>query len=393
MHSQITNMGAIIPLSFSILLLLAVSNPSLASKDCGFPAIFNLGDSNSDTGGLSASFTPAPWPHGISYFHMPAGRFSDGRLIIDFIANSLGLPFIHAYLNSIRANFSHGANFATAASTIRRQNTTIFQSGWSPFSLDVQSGQFIQFKNRSQWDYNREGVFRELLPNRDFFSRALYTFDIGQNDITADDYLNMTAAQVSAALTDILDKFTAVVKDVYKQGGRSFWIHNTGPLGCLAYVLDARNFTKDQLDQVGCAIPLNELAQNFNKRLNQTVVQLRKDLPLAAFTYADVYSAKYNLFKQPEKYGFEHPLMVCCGTGGKYNFNRNARCGEFIVVNGTETIVGACKDPSARINWDGVHYTEAANEWVFKQIADGAFSDPPIPLRMACHKEINPSST
>ena len=73
----------------------------------------------------------------------------------NFAANSLGLPFIHPYLDSIRANFSHGANFATAASTIRRQNTTFFQSGWSPFSLDVQSGQFIQFKNRSQWDYNR----------------------------------------------------------------------------------------------------------------------------------------------------------------------------------------------------------------------------------------------
>ena len=88
---------------------------------------------------------------------------------------------------------------------------------------------------------------------------------------------------------------------MYEQGGRSFWIHNTGPLGCLAYVLYP--FTKDQLDQVGCAIPLNELAQDYNERLNQTVVQLRKDLPLAAFTYVDVYSAKYNLFKQPEKYG------------------------------------------------------------------------------------------
>lgn len=96
------------------------------------------------------------------------------------------------------------------------------------------------------------------------------------------------------------------VQDVYEQGGRSFWIHNTGPLGCLAYILDPANLTEDQLDQVGCAIPWNELAQNYNKRLNQTVVQLRKDLPLASFTYVDVYSAKYNLFKEPEKYGKSH---------------------------------------------------------------------------------------
>ncbi|XXG57039.1 hypothetical protein AAC387_Pa03g4296 [Persea americana] len=379
MDSQNTHMGVVIPLSLSFLILLTVSSPSLASKDCDFPAIFNLGDSNSDTGGLSAAFTPVLWPNGITYFHMPAGRYSDGRLIIDFIANSLGLPFIHPYLDSIRANFSHGANFATAGSTIRRPQS---QSGYSPISLDIQSWQFNQLKNRSQSAYNQEGVFKELLPKEDYFSRALYTFDIGQNDLTAGGYLNLTATQISANLTDILNKFTAVVKDVYEQGGRSFWIHNTGPLGCLAYVLYP--FTKDQLDQVGCAIPLNELAQDYNKRLNQTVVQLRKDLPLAAFTYVDVYSAKYNLFREPEKYaGFDDPLMVCCGTGGQYNYN-GFRCGHSFVVNGTEITVGACKDPSARINWDGVHYTEAANEWIFKQIVDGAFSDPPIPLGKTC---------
>lgn len=77
--------------------------------------------------------------------------------------------------------------------------------------------------------------------------------------------------------------------------------------------------------------------------------------------------------------------MACCGTGGKYNYN-GILCGNSFVVNGTETTVGACKDPSARINWDGVHYTEAANEWIFKQIVDGAFSDPPIPLGKACQK-------
>ena len=29
------------------------------------------------------------------------------------------------------------------------------------------------------------GVFEKLLPKEDYFSQALYTFDIGQNDITA----------------------------------------------------------------------------------------------------------------------------------------------------------------------------------------------------------------
>lgn len=83
--------------------------------------------------------------------------------------------------------------------------------------------------------------------------------------------------------------------------------------------------------------------------------------------------------------GFELPLVACCGHGGKYNYNANNGCGSTITVNGTEVVIGkSCKDPSKRIVWDGVHYTEAANRWVFDQIAEGKFSVPPTPLRMAC---------
>ena len=69
-----------------MLLLCAVTlNPAFALKNCTFPAIFNFGDSNSDTGGLSASFRSLKPPYGETYFHKPAGRESDGRLIIDFM--------------------------------------------------------------------------------------------------------------------------------------------------------------------------------------------------------------------------------------------------------------------------------------------------------------------
>lgn len=52
---------------------------------CNYPAIYNFGDSNSDTGGIAAAFYPMAAPCGETYFHRPAGRGSDGRLIIDFI--------------------------------------------------------------------------------------------------------------------------------------------------------------------------------------------------------------------------------------------------------------------------------------------------------------------
>lgn len=86
--------------------------------------------------------------------------------------------------------------------------------------------------------------------------------------------------------------------------------------------------------------------------------------------------------------GFKEPLVACCGHGGKYNYNDKVGCGGYIYVNGTAVLIGkSCEDPSVKINWDGVHYTEAANKWVFDRIVDGSFSDPPIPVKMACNRE------
>ena len=73
-------------------------------------------------------------------------------------AESLGIPYLSAYLNSIGSNFTQGANFATAGSSIRRQNTSLFLSGFSPISLDVQSWEFEQFINRSEYVYNNKGT-------------------------------------------------------------------------------------------------------------------------------------------------------------------------------------------------------------------------------------------
>lgn len=55
---------------------------------CRFPAMYNFGDSNSDTGGMSAAFYQMAWPFGETFFHEAIGRSSDGRLIVDFIGIS-----------------------------------------------------------------------------------------------------------------------------------------------------------------------------------------------------------------------------------------------------------------------------------------------------------------
>ncbi|XP_024990979.1 GDSL esterase/lipase At3g26430-like [Cynara cardunculus var. scolymus] len=372
-------------LLISVTLLLPISIFSL--PECNFPAIFNFGDSNSDTGGLSAMFGQAPPPNGETFFHSPAGRYCDGRLLIDFIAEGSGLPYLSPFLDSMGTNFSHGANYATAGSTIRRQNTSIFQSGYSPIALDIQYAEFSDFFKRSQIIRQKEDVFKNLFPEKSKFSSALYTFDIGQNDLTAGYKLNMTTEQVEAFVPDVISQFTTTIKNVYDRGGRTFWIHNTGPVGCLPYILDTHLITAAQVDEIGCATPFNEVSQYFNNKLKEAVIELRKELHLAAITYVDIYSVKYSLIGKAKKLGFDDPFLVCCGHGGKYNFNNAKRCGSTEMVDGKEILIAdSCEDPSSRILWDGIHFSEAANRWIYGQIANGAFSDPPVPLRMACHK-------
>ncbi|KAM3762618.1 hypothetical protein ACB098_01G361000 [Castanea mollissima] len=362
------NFATSVPLFCCMLLFFASTvNPVFGLKKCNFPAIFNFGDSNSDTGGLSATSlkTPTP-PYGETYFHKPAGRFSDGRLMIDFMANSLGLPYLSAYLDSLGTNFTHGANFATYASTIRLPTSIIPAGTFSPIYLDVEYSEFVQFKFRSQELRQKGGIYAYLLPKGYYFPKALYTFDIGQNDLAEGIFGNMTIEEVNASIPDIVNKLSINVKNIYNLGARSFWIHNTGPIGCLPFIF--ANFLSAQRDSYGCAKPYNDVAQYFIHKLKEAIVQLRKDLPLAAITYVDIYSVKYSLYSKPKEYGFELPLIACCGYGGIYNYSSSIGCGATITVNGSQIFVGSCERPSVRVNWDGIHYTEAANKFVFDKI-------------------------
>lgn len=87
-------MNPILSSLFALSLLSSLSSSTHAAHQCHFPAIFNFGDSNSDTGGLSAAFGQAGPPHGSSFFGSPAGRYCDGRLVIDFIGKLITLFFV-----------------------------------------------------------------------------------------------------------------------------------------------------------------------------------------------------------------------------------------------------------------------------------------------------------
>ncbi|KAL3520849.1 hypothetical protein ACH5RR_018998 [Cinchona calisaya] len=367
---------------FTLLFLICI--PFSTSIDFNYPAVFNFGDSNSDTGGLVAGIgdTLLP-PNGQSYFKKPSGRFCDGRLIIDFLMDAMDLPYLNPYLDSIHApSFKKGCDFAVAGSTILPPTAYAV----SPFSFGVQVAQFIRFKNRVLDLQPKRRKSDKYIPARDVFQKGLYTFDIGQNDL-AGAFYSKTYDQVIASIPTILAEFEAGIKTLYDEGARNFWIHNTGPLGCLAQNIAKFGTDPSKLDELACVITHIEASKLFNLQLYALSKKLQGQYLDVNVTYVDIFSIKSNLIADYSKYGFEQPIMACCGNGGPpLNYDSRITCGQTKVLNGTSVTVKACNDSTEYVNWDGIHYTESANYFVASQILTGKYSDPPFADQMPFQK-------
>ncbi|KAF8733538.1 hypothetical protein HU200_014839 [Digitaria exilis] len=116
-----------------VLVLLSPWAMASAADGRRYESIFCFGDSFTDTGNNPAVFA---WysvvdpvtrpPYGSSFFGHPTGRNCDGRLIVDFIAEGLGLPYVPPYLGppfgsppaaAAAQGFRQGASLAVGAAT------------------------------------------------------------------------------------------------------------------------------------------------------------------------------------------------------------------------------------------------------------------------------------
>ncbi|KAL2335857.1 hypothetical protein Fmac_010303 [Flemingia macrophylla] len=117
-----------------------------------YESIFNFGDSLSDTGNAATNHPamPSNSPYGSTYFKHPSGRMSNGRLIIDFIAEAYGLPMLPAYLNITDGqDIKKGVNFAYAGSTALDQNLLkqkLINVDAAAYSLSTQLDWFKKLK-------------------------------------------------------------------------------------------------------------------------------------------------------------------------------------------------------------------------------------------------------
>ncbi|KAL0312741.1 UNVERIFIED_CONTAM: GDSL esterase/lipase LIP-4 [Sesamum radiatum] len=313
------------------------------------PVIFNFGDSNSDTGGFVAGLgLDFAYPYGRSFFQRPTGRASDGRLVIDFLCEYLNTHYLSPYLDSLEPDFTNGANFAIVGAASLPKSIHSFNLGKTNFL------------------------------EKDDFKNALYTLDIGQNDLSGS-FWYLPYAQVIERIPSFISEIKDAMWGIYRVGGRNFWVHNTGPLGCLPRELAIRSNRNDSdYDEYGCMKSLNEGAKAFNAKLEALCEELRSQMGNATIVYVDVYSIKYDLIANSSHYGFKNPLMACCGYGGApYNYNDNRTC-----LDSEHTV---CEEGTQHISWDGVHYSEAANAILASKILSTHYSSPPLQFDFFCN--------
>jgi hypothetical protein len=91
------------------------------------------------------------------------------------------------------------------------------------------------------------------------------------------------------------------MQTLYDHGGRNFWIHNTGPSGCLPQKLSL--VQKKDLDPHGCLSSYNSAAELFNEGLRHLCVEMRSELRDANIVYVDIFAIKYDLIANSAQYG------------------------------------------------------------------------------------------
>ncbi|GKV09711.1 hypothetical protein SLEP1_g21168 [Rubroshorea leprosula] len=307
-------------------------------------AFFIFGDSFMDAGNNNYINTTTLdqanfWPYGETYFKSPTGRFSDGRLIPDFIAKYAKLPLIPPFLQPGFRHFYNGVNFASAGAGAL---------------VETFQGDVIDLKTQLRYFKKVESWLRKKLGNDEgklTISKAVYLVSIGSNDYMSPFLTHSTSLNtytVSTFVGMVIGNLTSVIKEIYKSGGRKFAFVNLPDLGCLPALRLIESRRKGS-----CLREASLLARLHNKALSNLLYGLERGLKGFKYSLFDFNANLKQRMLHPSKYGFKEGEAACCGTG---QFRGVYSCGGKRIVKEFQL----CQNPNDYVFWDSFYLTEKA---------------------------------
>ncbi|CAK8573056.1 unnamed protein product [Lathyrus sativus] len=268
--------------------------------------LFVFGDSYVDTGNFlnSSSYKP---PYGITFPGKPAGRFSDGRVLTDYIASFLKIESPTPYSLKNSSNLQYGINFAHGG-------TGVFQTSINGPNMTVQIDSL------------------EKLIKQNVYTKQDLKSSIALVSASGNDYVAFVS---NRSITEIKSFTTLLIKQLSLNVQR---IHNLG-INKIAIGL---------LEPIGCMPPITQ--------------QLGKSV----FVPLDLYNAFLSTIEMMQKNRYENsalmnPLELCCKGESLEN-----SCGS--VDDNGEKKYSLCEKPEVSFFWDTVHPSQNGWNAVYKQL-------------------------
>ncbi|CAO1947320.1 unnamed protein product [Urochloa humidicola] len=316
------------------------------------PALFVIGDSTADVGTNNYLGTLARAdrePYGRDFdTHRPTGRFSNGRIPVDYLAERLGLPFVPPYLEqNMRAagagpakvdGMIQGVNYASAAAGI------ISTSG-SDLGMHVSLTQQVQ---QVEDTYEQLSLALGEAAAANLFKRSVFFVSIGSNDFIHYYLRNVSGVQMRYLPWEfnqlLVSTMRQEIKNLYNINVRKVILMGLPPVGC------APHFLEEYGSQSGeCIDYINNVVIEFNYALRHMSNEFISQHPDSMISYCDSFEGSVDILNNCERYGFVTTTDACCGLG-KY--------GGLIMCILPQM---ACSDASSHVWWDEFHPTDAVN--------------------------------
>ncbi|CAL1385530.1 unnamed protein product [Linum trigynum] len=316
--------------------LLLSLNPSVTGKGllepCSISSMYIFGDSVSDAGNAIVEYPNSyagQFPNGMT-IGKATGRFCDGLLIVDRIAESAGLPPTNPFENK-SLNHSTGANFAVGGVGLLSKELRAdlhVELGSSQSSLEVQLGWFDEF-------------LREEPARADKIGSALFVLGGGGNDYASfqmnDSFFNDHPLRAKMLIMPyVIDSLKNGTKKVIQYGAKKIVLLGVYQGGCLP----GTNESMLHVDGIFCSKAWNSYHELHNQLVQKLVRDLSKEFPDVRIVYGNIWSGVDRLFHNYRSLGFEHSNAVrCCGNASNTN----------------------CGSPGSHyMFWDGRHFTDHA---------------------------------